>query len=467
MGKTEALAEQLIDLMGGAENIASVTHCATRLRPQFRDRSLVDAKQIEKLEGVTGVVDKESGIQVVIGTTVGEVYEAFLKKLGTELNLEDHPIEEAKKERHLLNDFVALVVSIFSPLLPLLAGSGLLRGFTILANELGWLSTESTTNLVLTLAATSVFYFLPLLVAVTSANRFKTSPFIAMAVMGALIMPDFIALIQGDGGNVISFLGISIPVFNYTSQVIPAILTVWLQSKMEHFMKAKLPNSLHMIIIPTVLLLVLVPAAAGIFGPIGNYLSIGIANVVGWLANINQIVTGAVIGGIWNILIMFGVHWAPNTMVIIPEIARTGSSPFIAYGANANFGMAGAAFAIFLRSRNQKLKNFSLTAITSVFLSGIVEPAIYGLGVKFKTPLIAGCLGAALGGAFMGAFNVIGNAFVFGGLTTIPAFAGPTLWAYIVGLVISFVGGLLLTLVLGVKDPEAEMSAISKKGGNK
>lgn len=467
MGKTEALAEQLIDLMGGAENIASVTHCATRLRPQFRDRSLVDAKQIEKLEGVTGVVDKESGIQVVIGTIVGEVYEAFLKKLGTELNVEDHPIEEAKKERHLLNDFVALVVSIFSPLLPLLAGSGLLRGFTILANELGWLSTESTTNLVLTLAATSVFYFLPLLVAVTSANRFKTSPFIAMAVMGALIMPDFIALIQGDGGNVISFLGISIPVFNYTSQVIPAILTVWLQSKMEHFMKAKLPNSLHMIIIPTVLLLVLVPAAAGIFGPIGNYLSIGIANVVGWLANINQIVTGAVIGGIWNILIMFGVHWAPNTMVIIPEIARTGSSPFIAYGANANFGMAGAAFAIFLRSRNQKLKNFSLTAITSVFLSGIVEPAIYGLGVKFKTPLIAGCLGAALGGAFMGAFNVIGNAFVFGGLTTIPAFAGPTLWAYIVGLVISFVGGLLLTLVLGVKDPEAEMSAISKKGGNK
>lgn len=467
MGKTEALAKQLLGLMGGADNVVSVTHCATRLRPQLRDRALVDAKQMEALEGVTGVVDKESGIQVVIGTTVGEVYEAFLKELGTESDVKEHPIEEVKKERHLLNDFVALVVSIFSPLLPLLAGSGLLRGFTILANELGWLSTESTTNLVLTLAATSVFYFLPLLVAVTSANRFKTSPFIAMAVMGALIMPGFIELIQGDGGNMVSFLGISIPVFNYTSQVIPAILTIWLQSKMEHFMKAKLPNSLHMIIIPTVLLLVLVPIAAGIFGPIGNYLSIGIANVVGWLASINQIVTGAVIGGIWNILIMFGVHWAPNTMVIIPEIARTGSSPFIAYGANANFGMAGAAFAIFLRSRNQKLKNFSLTAITSVFLSGIVEPAIYGLGVKFKTPLIAGCLGAALGGAFMGAFNVIGNAFVFGGLTTIPAFAGPTLWAYIVGLIISFVGGLILTLILGVKDPEAEMSAINKMGGKK
>ncbi|MBO0458280.1 PTS transporter subunit EIIC [Enterococcus hulanensis] len=456
MGSTEALARRLLELMGGSENVQSITHCATRLRPQFKDRNLVQKKDIQELDGVTGIVDKDSGFQIVIGTNVGEVYDAFIKYLDSPSTSED--LKTETKERHLLNDFVALVVSIFSPLLPLLAGSGLLRGFTILANELGWLSTESTTNLMLTLAATSVFYFLPLLVAVTSANRFKTSPYIAVAILGALIMPDFINLIQGDGGNLIRFFGISMPVFNYTSQVIPAILTVWLQSVLEHFMKKKLPNSLHMIVIPTILLFVLVPVVVGVFGPLGNYLSIGIANIVGWLANINQIVTGAVIGGIWNILIMFGVHWAPNTMVIIPEIARTGHSAFIAYGATANFGMAGAAFAIFMRSRNQKLKTFSLTAITSVFLSGIVEPAIYGLGVKFKTPLVAGCLGAALGGAFMGAFDVIGNAFVFGGLTTIPAFAGPTLWAYVIGLAISFFGGMILTLILGVKDPEAEMT---------
>ncbi|WP_137665658.1 PTS transporter subunit EIIC [Enterococcus hulanensis] len=456
MESTEALARRLLELMGGSENVQSITHCATRLRPQFKDRNLVQKKDIQELDGVTGIVDKDSGFQIVIGTNVGEVYDAFIKYLDSPSTSED--LKAETKERHLLNDFVALVVSIFSPLLPLLAGSGLLRGFTILANELGWLSTESTTNLMLTLAATSVFYFLPLLVAVTSANRFKTSPYIAVAILGALIMPDFINLIQGDGGNLIRFFGISMPVFNYTSQVIPAILTVWLQSVLEHFMKKKLPNSLHMIVIPTILLFVLVPVVVGVFGPLGNYLSIGIANIVGWLANINQIVTGAVIGGIWNILIMFGVHWAPNTMVIIPEIARTGHSAFIAYGATANFGMAGAAFAIFMRSRNQKLKTFSLTAITSVFLSGIVEPAIYGLGVKFKTPLVAGCLGAALGGAFMGAFDVIGNAFVFGGLTTIPAFAGPTLWAYVIGLAISFFGGMILTLILGVKDPEAEMT---------
>ncbi len=255
----------------------------------------------------------------------------------------------------------------------------------------------------------------------------------------------------------IQLFGISIPVFNYTSQVIPAILMTWIQAKIEHFMEKRIPESLHMIVIPTILLAVLVPLYAAVVGPAGNYISIGMAQVVTWLEDINPIITGAVIAGIWNILIMFGVHWAPNTMVIIPEIAKKGFSPLIAYGANANFGMAGAALAISLKTKNKQLKSFSVTAIASVMFSGIVEPAIYGLGVKYKTPLAAGCIGAALGGAFMGAFHVVGYAFVFGGITTIPAFAGATLWAYVTGLAISFIAGMVLTFVFGIKDPEAQM----------
>ncbi|MGI6499971.1 MAG: PTS transporter subunit EIIC [Anaerostipes sp.] len=459
MKSKKVLVENLLDLLGGGDNIISMTHCATRLRPQLKDSSIVNVEAIEKLEGVTGVVNQDAGVQIIIGLTVGQVYDEFMKiwnkkEISEKMN-ENHDIETKKK--NIFNEFVATMVAIFSPLLPLLAGSGLLRGFTILANQIGILSETSTTNLVLTCAGTAVFTFLPILVAFTSAKRFEANPYIATAIMGALIMPAFLALVKGDGGNLIQLFGVSIPVFNYTGQVIPAIITTWVQSKIEHFMEKRIPTSLHMIIIPTVLLFILVPLYAAMIGPAGNFISIGMAQIVNWLENINPIITGGVIGGIWNILIMFGVHWAPNTMVIIPEIAAKGYSPLIAYGATANFGMAGAALAVFLKSKNKELKNFSITAIASVMFSGIVEPAIYGLGVKYKTPLVAGCIGAALGGAFMGIFHTVGYAFVFGGLTTIPAFAGTTLWSYVVGLVISFVAGMVLTFVFGIKDPEAQM----------
>ncbi|MDD3746796.1 MAG: PTS transporter subunit EIIC [Anaerostipes sp.] len=459
MKSKKVLVENLLDLLGGGDNIISMTHCATRLRPQLKDSSIVNVEAIEKLEGVTGVVNQDAGVQIIIGLTVGQVYDEFMKiwnkkEISEKMN-ENHDIETKKK--NIFNEFVATMVAIFSPLLPLLAGSGLLRGFTILANQIGILSETSTTNLVLTCAGTAVFTFLPILVAFTSAKRFEANPYIATAIMGALIMPAFLALVKGDGGNLIQLFGVSIPVFNYTGQVIPAIITTWVQSKIEHFMEKRIPTSLHMIIIPTVLLFILVPLYAAMIGPAGNFISIGMAQIVNWLENINPIITGGVIGGIWNILIMFGVHWAPNTMVVIPEIAAKGYSPLIAYCATANFGMAGAALAVFLKSKNKEIKNFSITAIASVMFSGIVEPAIYGLGVKYKTPLVAGCIGAALGGAFMGIFHTVGYAFVFGGLTTIPAFAGTTLWSYVVGLVISFVAGMVLTFVFGIKDPEAQM----------
>ncbi|MEC6746910.1 PTS transporter subunit EIIC [Marinilactibacillus sp. XAAS-LB27] len=461
----ESLGLKIVKLLGGEENIVSITHCATRLRPELKDHSLVDSKKLDDLSGVMGVVSTDSSVQIIIGTNVGEIYEDILNN--TDLNREKavdkvhrEDVKEDKnntsKLRNYFNRFIEVVVSIFSPLLPLFAGSGLLRGFTILATQIGILDPDSSTNLILTLAGTAVFYFLPILVAITTAKKFKTSPYLAVAIMGALIMPDFLSLVGESGTSSITFLGLQAPLFDYTGQVIPAIATIWIQSKMEHFMKAKLPSSLHMVIIPTVLLLLLVPLVAVVIGPVGNYISIWAANGVNYILSLNSVISGAIIGGIWNILILLGVHWAPNTTVVIPNIALTGESSIIAYAANANFGMAGAALAVFIRSKNKSLRNFSITSITTVFLSGIVEPAIYGLGVKLKTPLIAGCAGAAIGGAFIGLFNVVGYAFVFGGITTIPAFAGPTLWAYVTGLIISFVTALIITLLIGFKDPIEE-----------
>lgn len=449
----ERLAQEILELMGGQDNIKKLTYCATRLRPTFYSYDKVKVDEIKNLDKVFGVVDDKNRFQIIIGTNVENLYNEIIKisDISSEKK-EDIVIEEdlkTEENQGYVNKFISFVVSVFRPLLPLFAGSGLIRGFTILAIELGILTQGSTTDIILTSSATAVFSILSILVAMSTAKQLKTSMPIAAAIMASVSMPAFLNLMNGEPGTIVHFLGLPVPIFEYSGQVIAPILIVAIQAKIDKFLHKKLPSSLHLVAIPTILIFTLIPILTVIVGPIGNYISIGIAKFVETISNWNSIITGAIVGGIWNILIMFGVHWAPNTTVIIPQISTTGSSPLIAYGATANFGMAGAAFAIFLRSRNKKLKNFSVTSITSVFLSGIVEPVIYGLGVPLKTPLIAGCLGAALGGAFMGAFNVVGYAFVFGGLTTIPAFAGPTLWAYCAGLAIAFFGGMILTLMFG------------------
>jgi PTS system beta-glucosides-specific IIC component len=430
----------------------------------IRDYSKVDVDKLKKVNGVVGVVDDPGRFQIIIGTNVGDVYDEIIKisDVNEEEQLDvvveedmEHTNKSADKDS-FFDKFISFVVAIFNPLLPLFAGSGLIRGLTILAVELGWLAEAGTTNALLTVAGTAIFHFLPIVVAASAANRLKVNPYIAAIIMGTLIMPDFVGLVGGEFGSTIDFFGLNVEIFDYSGQVITPIVLVWLQSKIEPFLKEKLPSSLHLVLIATLLITILFPVAILIVGPLSNYVSIGLANIVDYLASWNSILTGAIIGGIWNILILFGVHWAPNTMVIIPEIAQTGESALIAYGANANFGMAGAALAIYLRTKNRDLKAFSMNSIISVFLSGIVEPAIYGLGVPFKTPLIAGSLGAALGGAFMGAFNVVGYTFIFGGLTTIPAFAGPTLIPYMIGLLISFVSGMILTFTFGWNEKEGE-----------
>lgn len=460
------LGKRLLDLMGGENNIDTITHCATRLRVSFVDRSKVDVEAIKSTEGVVSVMDKGGQFQIVIGTNVPSVYSELAE--GTKFDRETTSVEEdtnndrtsdgKDQKKNLFNTFVEIVVSIFSPILPLFAGAGLLRGLTILAERIGILSADGSTYTILTAAATSVFYFLPLIVAVTTARRFKADPIVAIAVMGALLLPEFQDMMTDGVGTTVSFMGLPVYLADYSSSIIPAILAIVVQAQLEKWLRRALPQSLHMIFVPTIVLFLVVPLTAIVFGPIGTQLSLWIAGGVEQVLSLNGWVLGALIAGIWNILIMFGIHWAVNTTVVIPNIATTGSSQIIALSAAGNFGMAGAALGTFFIAKNKELKNFSLTAIASVFLSGIVEPAIYGVGLKYKTPLIAGIIGSAAGGAFMGGMGTVGFAFVFGGLTTIPAFVGSTILSYLGGLAIAFVVGTVITMLLGIKEEKPAQS---------
>lgn len=448
------LGKEILTLVGNEENVKSVVHCATRLRFTLHDESKANQKAIENLDGVISVVRNGGQFQVVIGTHVNSIYAQVIENTNFKKTESDTTSNEKKS---IISLFMETVSSLFTPLLPLLAGSGLLRGIVLLCTQLGVLSDQSSTYFILTATSTAVFYFLPILLAFTAAKKFNCSPFISTAIVGALLMPEFMSL-MGDTGNgtITTFLGLPIVLMSYSSTVIPAIMAIYLYSHLERFLNKVIPVTLQLCFVPLLSLVIMVPLTAGIVGPLGVYLGNGIAALVNTLINFNGWIAGAVVGGFWNILVIFGIHWAVNP-VMIQNISVMGFDYIVPFTCATNFGMAGATFGTFLKTKDQKMKQFSISALLSIFFAGITEPAIYSVGVKYKKPLIAAFIGGAVGGAFMGGMGVKAFAFVFGGLTTIPAFAGETLIYYIIGLAICFGVSTIVMLFLGLDEEKAEV----------
>lgn len=443
------IAEFVLDRIGGESNILSVTHCATRLRFRLRDEKQVNQKELNESDDVIQAFSKSGQYQVIIGTEVPKVYNELINIS----NLEGSKEESLEKEKgNLVARFFNTISSIFTPLLPALAGAGILRGILLLIEQLGWIDNKSGTYVILSAASMSVFYFLPILLAFTSAQRFKVNPYIAAVIGASLIHPELINLL-GDSGNgtVTSFIGIPIILMNYSSTVIPAILAIWVYSYLEKFLEKYIWKSVQIIFVPLISLVIIVPVTVGLFGPFGVYVGEGIANLINWLSESNGWITGLVVGGIWNVFVVFGLQWAVNP-IMISNISALGFDKVVPLTGAANFGIAGAAFAVLLKSKNKKMKSFSLSALLSIFFAGITEPAIYGVGMKLKRPFIGGIIGGAVGGAYIGGMGVKSYAFVFGGLTTLPAFVGSTFVHYIIGLVICFVVGAIATYILGFKE---------------
>ncbi|RDX01207.1 beta-glucoside-specific PTS transporter subunit IIABC [Listeria kieliensis] len=454
------LGKKILQLVGGEANISAITHCATRLRMSFQDKKKVNEAGIKQLDGVLGTMEKGGQYQVIIGPAVDQVYQDLIHATRFESGIKE---EGTKGKKNIITLFLDTVAGIFTPLLPLLAGSGVLRGIVLLLTQVGWLSEESSTYVILTAASTAVFYFLPILLAFTAAKKFGANPFVAVAVMGALIMPDFTALMGSKGNGAIThFIGIPIVLMNYTSTVIPAILAIWCQSKLEKGLKKIIPTSMQLLFVSLITLLIMVPLTAAIFGPFGVYVGEALAKFINALMSTNGWIAGAFIGGVWNIMVIFGLQWAVNP-IMIQNISVLGYDKIVPLSAAANFGMAGAALGTLIKTKDKKMKSFSVSALLSIFFAGITEPAIYGIAVRYKKPLIAAVLGGAIGGAFIGGMSVNAYAFVFGGLTTLPAFVGKTFVYYVIGLLICFVVGTVATLILGLGEDEQKPEATENK----
>ncbi|WP_322922918.1 beta-glucoside-specific PTS transporter subunit IIABC [Paenibacillus campi] len=449
----EKLAKEIVQGVGGEQNVASLVHCATRLRFTLKDQSKADKTKLEHMDGIITVKESGGQFQVVIGNTVPEVY-AAIGQVSTILDdtKKDTTSTTAKKGFGAIIDVIS---SIFAPLLGVMAGAGILKGLLLIASNVGWLSTKETTYTILMATADSLFYFLPLLLAVTTARKFGGNTFTALTIAGALVYPSIIELKTTSTETV--FFGIPVIMMSYSSTVIPIIIAVIVMSKLEKLCNRYIHESVKNFVTPLISLVVMVPLTLIVFGPFGVYVGNAIATGLIAAFGFSPLIAGAIMGACWQLFVIFGVHWG-LVPVFINNIAVHGRDGIKPAAAASVFAQTGAALGVMLRTKNKKLKTLAGSATLSA-LFGITEPAVYGVTLPLKRPFIAGIIGGGVGGAIIGQAGT--EAFASGapGLLTLPIFYGPGGQGFpglLIGITASFLISATLAYVLGFKDPVEE-----------
>ncbi|MEI5990898.1 hypothetical protein A5881_002403 [Enterococcus termitis] len=447
-------AKEILENVGGPDNLANMTHCATRLRLTLKDPSKANDEAVKEIDGVVNVVNKAGQYQILIGTEVPKLYDEFEALVtGEDGNVQVN--KGGENSGNIISNIFSAISAIFAPLLPALAGSGILRGLLILAVQTGLLSENSGTYSILNVASMSVFYFLPVLLAFTSARRFGASPYLSALIGAALLNPEFIAL-MGDTGNgaTTSFLKIPVVLMNYNSTVVPIILSIWAFSYLYKFLDEKVPETLKLVVVPLISLAVMIPLTIIVIGPIGVYSGEAVAQVVNWLIERSSILTGVLIGGGWSVLVSLGIHWAVNP-IMINNVSTYGFDYIVPFTFACNFAVIGTTIGIYFKARNNKLRSFAVTGLVTIALSAIIEPTLFGLLVKNKKLFLAQIIGGAVGGAYLGLMKVVTNAFVFGSVTTFPAFVTDNASNFIqamIGLTISLVVSAVLAYMFTDKE---------------
>lgn len=457
-----SLAGDILAKVGGEANVGSVAHCATRLRFKLKDASKADKAAVEKLPGVIAVMEAGGQFQVVIGNNVPLLY----AELGRISQLTgDTDLGEAEKG-NLFNRFVALISSIFLPFLWTLAGAALLKAFVGAAAYFGWLNPASNTYAVLNASGDAVLKFLPVLLAITAAKRFKANQFTAVVLAGALMYLEITAW-TGLKSSPTDFFSIPVPVVSYVGSVIPIIVAVWVQGHFERFLDKHLPSVIRNFTTPLLSLLVMVPVVILTIGPATTYAGQGVSWLIMTVWKFAPWLAGALMGGFWQVFVIFGMHWA-FVPVMMVDLQNQGYSVISGALLAPVLAQAGAATAVFFRSKSAKRRELAGPGAISGFLAGITEPIIYGVNLPLKRPFIFGCVGGAIGGAIGAQAGSAMAGFAMPSVLAIPTYlpAGPITFSsfvwQMIGTGLAIVIAFVLTFLFGVKDSadEAEASAV-------
>lgn len=460
----DKLAKEIVTHVGGVDNINNLTHCVTRLRFVLKDDTKADEEYLQDLKGVLTIVKGNGQFQVVIGNAVEDVFDMILRLYPLQTDQKIQEQQEEQKTGNIITRALNKMAAIVNPIVPALAGAGMIKALlVILTKTLGVMDATGSTYAILNAASNSVFYFLPLFLAYSSAKAFKCNPYVALAIVAALLEPNFVGLMKQQG-DITHFLNIPVVMMNYASTFVPAIISVLVYAKVEKFLKKFIPKSIELFALPFLAILVVVPLTMIVIGPVGVYLADIVANFVNFMATKTGLLTGAVIGAGWTILVMFGIHWGV-VPIMVNNIAQYGFDHIRPMVAAATFASSGAAFGVFLKSKDKETKAFALSTTIPALLGGVTEPIVYGISLKYKKTLIAQMIGGGIAGAFMGAMHTKAIVYVFPALTTLPAFICNTFVYYIIGICMAFFLTAAITYCLGIGE-ETQKTDDKKKNAD-
>ncbi|WP_334352045.1 PTS beta-glucoside transporter subunit IIBCA [Companilactobacillus sp. HBUAS56257] len=436
-------ASQIIEFVGGVDNINTLIHCSTRLRFTLNDFDKADLDKLKSVDGVLGAVIAGGQCQVIIGNDVVEMFDAVQKLLGNNLN-EDPGSKPKQSIGHLVLDFI---IGVFQPLVPAIAGGGILKAILMLVAMFGWMSEKSPTYQILNLIGGAPLYLLPLLVAVTAAQKLKVNPLVALSVVGVLILPDIASMLAKGT----TLFGMNVLNVTYSSQVFPAILSVLLYAVMEKVFTKYSPKPIRIFFVPMMSMLITAPLTLLFLGPLGYVVGQYFVNIILFLNTHLGWVATAILAGVLPFMVATGMH-KPMIPYVVATFSSMGKEALYLPASLAhNISESGACFAIALRTKDSKLRSTAISAGISAFF-GITEPALYGVTLQHKRALSSVIIGSVIGGTYIGIVGINAFTLVGPGLASMPMFVDKSnpmniVNAFIgfgISFVVSFVAGLLL-----------------------
>ena len=460
------LAATILELVGGETNVSNVTHCATRLRFNLKDDKVAQTDKLKNTTGVMGVVNQGGQYQVIIGSDVQSVYREIMELGSFEGKAASQ--EGPKEKKNPVVRVLDTIAGIFTPIIPAITGAGMLKAVMALLVTFKVITTTSQTYQFLNFFADAAFYFLPFLIANSAAKKFKCNPYMAMSIAGVLMHPNFVNMVNAakEAGEGLKFIGLPVTLASYSSTVIPIILSVWFMSFIEPIADKISPKPVKFFTKPLLTLLVTAPVAIIVLGPLGNIIGDGIAAGINWLNAVVPWLVPLIVGTFSPLLVMTGMHYG-LIPIGINNIATAGFDTVVGPGMlGSNIAQGGASLAVACRTKNSEVRQLATSAgITAV--CGITEPAMYGVSLRFKKPLIAAMIGGGVSGLFLGITHVGRYTSGSPGLLALPGYIGTDGFRNItfacIGAAIAFIVSFVISFILGIDDPVEETPEVAEE----